>query len=101
MDVRERGDGFNTDVLTDRSSRESVYTKDYQWTGSAISVLSPKIVNDVRFQASTRRAVTRAGDPVGPEVEIVGLARFGRPYDADSTRSESREKSSRIASQRT
>ncbi len=89
--LRERGDGFNTDVLSDRSARGSASTKDYQFTASAISVLSPTLVNDVRFQASTRRAVTRAGDTVGPEVEIVGVARFGRPFDADSTRKETRE----------
>ena len=88
--LRERGDGFNTDVLSDKSARGSAYTKDYQFTGSAISVLSPKLINDVRFQASARRAVTRAGDSVGPGVEIVGVARFGRPLDADSTRSETR-----------
>jgi hypothetical protein len=53
--------------------------------------LSPTLVNDLRFQASTRRAVTRVGDAVGPQVEIVGTARFGRPFDADSTRHETRE----------
>ncbi|MDQ6651819.1 MAG: TonB-dependent receptor, partial [Acidobacteriota bacterium] len=88
--LRERGDGFNTEVLSDRSARGSAYTKDYQFTGSAISVLSSKLINDTRFQASSRRAVTRAGDTVGPGVEIVGLARFGRPFDADSTRRETR-----------
>src|SRR5216683_5331492 len=89
--LRERGDGFNTDVLSDRSARGSAYTKDYQFTASAISVLSPRVINDVRFQASTRRAVTRAGDVIGPQVEIVGVARFGRPFDADSRRKETRE----------
>ena len=89
--LRERGDAFNTDVLSDRSARGSAYTKDYQFTGSTISVLSSKLINDFRFQTSARRAVTRAGDAVGPDVEIVGLARFGRPFDADSTRRETRE----------
>src|SRR5256712_5635786 len=89
--LRERSDGFNTDVLTDSSARGSAYTKDYQFTASAISVLSPTLVNDLRFQASTRRAVTRVGDAVGPQVEIVGTSRFGRPFDADSTRHETRE----------
>ncbi len=89
--LRDRGAGFNTDVLIDRSARGSVYTKDYQWTGSAISVLSPKLVNDLRFQVSKRRVLTRAGDNVGPGIEIVGLARFGRPFDADATRRETRE----------
>ena len=86
--VHESGDAFNTDILSDKSARGSAFTKDYQFTASVISVLSPTVVNDARFQASTRRAVTRAGDAVGPEVEIVGLARFGRPFDADSTRTE-------------
>ena len=88
--LRERGDGFNTDILTDRSARGTTYTKDYQFTGSAISVLSSKLINDFRFQGSARRAVTRAGDTIGPGIEIAGLARLGRPYDADSTRHETR-----------
>jgi outer membrane receptor protein involved in Fe transport len=88
--LRDRGDGFNSDVLTDRSARGSVYTKDYQGTGSVISVLSSKLVNDLRFQVSRRRALTRAGDGVGPGIEIVGLARFGRPFDADAVRRETR-----------
>jgi hypothetical protein len=88
--LRERGDAFNTDVLSDRSARGSAYTRDYQFTGSAITVLSSKSINDFRFQASARRAVTRAGDTIGPGVEIAGLARFGRPYDSDSTRRELR-----------
>jgi hypothetical protein len=89
--ARDRGDAFNTDVLSDKSARGSAYTKDYQLTGSAVSVLSPRLVNDVRLQASTRRAVTRAGDASGPGVELVGLARFGRPYDAEGARRETHE----------
>lgn len=88
--LRERGDAFNTDVLSDRSARGSAYTKDYQFTGSAISVLSSKLINDFRFQASSRRAVTRAGDTLGPGIEIAGVAHFGRPFDADSSRRETR-----------
>jgi hypothetical protein len=88
--LRERGDAFNTDVLSDRSARGSAYTKDYQFTGSTISVLSSKLINDFRFQASSRRAVTRAGDTLGPGIEIGGVARFGRPFDADSSRRETR-----------
>ncbi len=77
-------------IGTDETEAAAKVT-DYQFTASAISVLSPTLVNDVRFQASTRRAVTRAGDAFGPEVEIVGIARFGRAFDADSTRKETRE----------
>lgn len=89
--ARDREDAFNTNILSDLTARGSSYTKDYQLTGSAISVLSSRMINDLRFQASTRRAVTRAGDPAGPGIEIVGLARFGLPDDADTTRRETRE----------
>jgi hypothetical protein len=89
--VRDRADAFGADALTDPSARGSAYTKDYQLTGSIISVHSPRLVNDLRFQASTRRAVTRAGDAAGPGVEVVGLARFGRPFDAETDRRETRQ----------
>src|SRR6266404_4048585 len=89
--ARNRGEAFNTDILSDRSARGSAYTKDYQFTASAISVLSPKLINDLRFQSSTRRAVTRAGDTAGPGVEIASVARFGRPYDAEGVRRETRQ----------
>jgi len=77
--------------LSDPSARGTAYTKDYQFTGSAVSVLSPKLFNEVRFQASTRRALSHAGDTAGPGVEIAGLARFGRSYDADGARHETRQ----------
>ncbi len=89
--VRDRADAFNSDSLTDPTARGSAYTKDYQFTGSAISVLSPRLVNDLRFQVSSRRTITRAGDMTGPGVEIAGLARFGRPFDADTSRRETRQ----------
>ena len=89
-DARDRGDAFNADTLSDPTARGSSYTKDYQLTGSAISVLSPRVVNDFRAQVSSRHVVTRSGERVGPGVEIAGLARFGRPYDADTARRETR-----------
>jgi hypothetical protein len=89
--ARDRGDAFNTDTLSDPTARGSGYTKDYQFTGSAISVLSPRLVNDFRAQVSSRHVFTRAGDTQGPGVEIAALVRFGRPYDADTTRRETRE----------
>src|SRR5207253_4339363 len=89
--ARERVDAFNTDIISDRSARGSAYTRDYQLTASTISVLSPRLVNDLRVQASARRVVTRSVDVMGPGVEIVGLARMGRPFDAIGARRESRE----------
>ena len=88
---RVRGGAFGSDALSDRSSRGSVYTKDYQLTGSAVSLLSDRLINDFRFQASARRVVTRASSADGPGIEIIGLARFGRPYDADAGRRETRK----------
>jgi hypothetical protein len=89
--ARDRLDAFNTDTLSDVTARGSSYTKDYQLTGSAISVLSPRIVNDFRAQVSSRHVFTRAGDTQGPGVEIAGVVRFGRLYDADTTRRETRD----------
>ncbi|MGH9843037.1 MAG: TonB-dependent receptor domain-containing protein, partial [Blastocatellia bacterium] len=88
---RVRGDAFGADTLSDQSSRGSSYTKDYQLTGSAVSLLSDRLINDFRFQASTRRVITRATSAEGPGIEIVGVARFGRPYDADAGRRETRK----------
>lgn len=88
---RRRGEAFNTDTLTDQSARGSSYSKDYQTTGSLASVLTTKIINDFRFQFSTRRFLSRAGDTNGAGIEIVGSARFGRPFDADGNRRENRQ----------
>jgi hypothetical protein len=87
---RRRGEAFNTDTLNDVTSRGSTYSKDYQATGSLISVLTPKLINDFRFQLSTRRFISRTADQSGAGIEIVGLARFGRTFDADGDRRENR-----------
>ena len=89
--ARVRGEGFDLDVLTDPSARGSSYTKDYQGTASAVSVLTSRVVNDFRTQVSSRKVFTHAGDREGPGIEIVGVARFGRPYDADANRTETRQ----------
>jgi hypothetical protein len=88
--MRTRGEAFNTEEFNDVSSRGSSYTKDYQLTFSGMTVLSPASINELRFQAGTRRAVSNAGDRLGPEIDIVGVVRFGRPYDADTARRENR-----------
>ncbi len=90
-DNRRRGEAFNTDTLTDQSARGSTYSKDYQTTGSLASVLTAKIINDFRFQLSRRCFLSRAGDTSGAGIEIVGAARFGRPFDADGNRRENRQ----------
>src|SRR5260370_29016909 len=78
---REAGDAFNTGGLVDPSGRGSSFIEDQGVTGSLTSVLSNNALNSVRFQVSTRRAVLKTADQIGPEISIAGLADFGRPYD--------------------
>ena len=88
---RSRGDAFNTSIVTDPSARGTVYAKDYQASGSLASVIRSNVVNEARFQFSSRDFTSRAGDTVGPGIQIVGVAEFGRPYDADTDRLERRQ----------
>src|SRR5207247_1679365 len=88
--ARLRGEAFNTDELNDISSRGTSFTKDYQLTAADTIVLSPRSINEFRFQASTRHALSNGGDRLGPEVDIGGVARFVLPVDADSARRENR-----------
>lgn len=85
---REAGDAFNSGGLNDASVRGSVFTEDHTLAGAVTSVLSDTLVNDTRIQVSTRRAVLRSNQKVGPEVDIVGIARFGRPYEGNFHRRE-------------
>src|SRR5438552_12204381 len=64
---REAGDAFNTGGLVDPSGRGSSFIEDQGVTGSVASVLSNSALNSVRFQLSTRRAVLRTTDHIGPE----------------------------------
>jgi len=85
---RETGDAFNTGGLVDPSGRGSSFVEDQGITGSLTSVLSNNLLNGVRFQASTRTAVLRTADRIGPEISIAGLVDFGRPYDGNGKRRE-------------
>ena len=85
---REAGDAFNTGGLVDPSGRGSSFIEDQGLTGSLTSVLSNNALNSVRFQVSTRRAVLRTADQIGPEINIAGLVDFGRHYDGNDTRRE-------------
>jgi hypothetical protein len=85
---REAGDAFNTGGLVDPSGRGSSFVEDQGVTGSLTSVLSNNALNSVRFQVSTRRAVLKTTDQIGPEISIAGLVDFGRPYDGNDRRRE-------------
>ena len=95
---REAGDAFNTGGLVDPSGRGSSFIEDQGITGSLTSVLSDNALNSVRFQVSTRRAVLRTSDQIGPEISIAGLVDFGRPYDGNDKRRENHYELADVAS---
>jgi hypothetical protein len=85
---REAGDAFNSGALNDASVIGSIFTEDHSLIGGVTSVFSQSVVNDAHLQLSTRRVAQRSNQTFGPEVEIVGVARFGRPYDGNLRRHE-------------
>jgi outer membrane receptor for ferrienterochelin and colicin len=95
---REVGDAFHDGGLVDPSGRGSSFIEDDGITGSLTSVLSNNTLNSFRFQVSTRRAVLRTGDQVGPEIVVAGLVDFGRPYDGNDRRRENHYELSDVAS---
>ena len=95
---REAGDAFNTGGLVDPSDRGSSFVEDQGLTGSLISVLSDNALNSVRLQVSTRRAVLKTADQIGPEISIAGLADFGRPYYGNDKRRENHYELADVAS---
>jgi outer membrane receptor protein involved in Fe transport len=85
---REAGGAFNAGALNDASMRGSSFAEDHTLIGGLTSLLGQSTVNDAHFQASTRRVVLRSNQVLGPEIDIVGVARFGRPYDGNLGRHE-------------
>ncbi len=85
---REAGDAFNTTGWTDPSARGSSFARDHAFAGSLATVFTPQAVGDLRFQVADRRAILRTNDTTGPGIEIAGLINFGRPYEGNSSRSE-------------
>jgi outer membrane receptor protein involved in Fe transport len=95
---REVGDAFDTGGIVDPSGRGSSFVKDQGVTGSLTSVLSNNALNSLRFQVSTRRAVLRSADQMGPEISIAGLVDFGRPYNENDRRRENHYELADVAS---
>jgi outer membrane receptor for ferrienterochelin and colicin len=95
---RDAGDAFNTGSLIDPSGRGSSFIKDQGVTGSLISVLNNGALNSMRFQISTRRAVLKTNDQIGPDISIAGLVAFGRPYDGNVSRHENHYELNDVAS---
>lgn len=84
---KEAGDAFNSDLF-DASSHGSSFIGDNALSGSLTSILGSDAVSDFRFQIATRRALLRTNQILGPEIDIAGLAIFGRPYFGISQRRE-------------
>src|SRR5215472_99529 len=95
---REVGDAFHNGGLIDPSGRGSSFIGDQGVTGSLTSILSQNAVNSLRFQVSTRRAVLRTSDQIGPEIVVTGLVDFGRPYEGNDRRRENHYELSDVAS---
>jgi hypothetical protein len=95
---REVGDAFHNGGLVDPSGRGSSFIEDQGVTGSLTSIFSTNALNSLRFQVSTRRAVLETADHVGPEIVVVGLVDFGRPYEGNDRRRENHYELSDTAS---
>ncbi|HXT87564.1 MAG TPA: TonB-dependent receptor, partial [Verrucomicrobiae bacterium] len=85
---KEAGHAFNTGGLFDSSSHGSSFISDNALSGSLTTILGSEAVSDFRFQVATRRALFRTNQSSGPEIDIAGLAIFGRPYFGNSQRRE-------------
>ena len=83
---REAGDAFNTGGLVDWSGRGTTDVVDHALVGSLVSIVGPTATNDARWQVSSRRADLSTNQAEGPEIQIVGVADFGRPYTGNSNR---------------
>ena len=95
---REVGDAFHNGGLVDPSGRGSSFTEDQGITGSLTSIISNNALNSFRFQVSTRRAVLRTGDEVGPQIVVAGLVDLGRAYEGNARRRENHYELSDVAS---
>src|SRR5712675_933309 len=85
---KESGDAFNNSGLIDASARGGSFTSDNSLSASLTSIFGSQAVSDLRFQAATRHVLLRTNQPFGPEIDIAGLATFGRPYGGNSSRRE-------------
>ena len=85
---KEASDAFDTSGLADASARGSSFTSDNAISGSLTTVYGSQAVGDLRIQTATSRTALRTNDTAGPEIDIAGLADFGRPYGGLSERHE-------------
>lgn len=85
---RSVNDAFNTDDLTDLSSRGSAFFNDNSLNGSWSATISPRLLNQLNFEVAQRRVALRTGSESGPGIVVAGLVKLGTPYAGDSRRYE-------------
>jgi hypothetical protein len=86
---RVRNEVQGPDNFPDRSSQGSSLTADHSLVGNWLRVISPSVVNDVRFQWSERTMdLTPNSGPNVPMYEIPGVATLGQFYRMNSERTE-------------
>jgi hypothetical protein len=85
---KEAGDAFNNSGLMDPSMRGSSWISDNSLSGSLTTLTKSQAISDWRFQVATRRALLGTNHAAGPEIDIAGVAAFGRAYSGNSARRE-------------
>jgi outer membrane receptor protein involved in Fe transport len=88
LNNREAGDAFHSGGLMDPTTSGSSFIRDHTTAATLTSVLSPYTVNQLGFQSVSRNVLSRTNGTAGPEINIVGLVDFGRPYQGNDSRHE-------------
>ena len=86
--ARSSGDAFDAGGVEDASSNGTDFTKDEDLSGALTTVYGQQAVGALRFQAATRQVMLRTAETIGPEIDIAGLASFGRAFAGNSRRRE-------------
>ena len=85
---RNVNDAFNTDDLSDRSTRGSAFVDDNSINGTLASSLAANTLNRLSFEVAQRRAVERTASAAEPGILVPGVLQFGTPYFGNSRRYE-------------
>jgi hypothetical protein len=84
---RVDNDVIGVENFSDFTARGSSRIQDHAFVTNLVSVFSPTLVNDLRFQLA-RRTADISPNGVGPMYEIPGVITFGQTYRLDQTRTE-------------
>jgi hypothetical protein len=67
----------NVGALNAVSRGTGLENRDQTWTGNLVTTLSPRTLNEVRWQLTRSRLAAPVNDEAGPAVNISGVASFG------------------------